>query len=247
MTQSNPVQESQHAKGKEATRKQVRPSLKSTSSRKCKHCGAEIELNVEFCPFCGKKLVDYCTFCGAPMDASDTVCEECGMPAEGTVCPKCGTFNVRSFCRKCNEPLTRAAARAIEKAKEDPKVQQAAKLMDRAAELEEQLEKAAEGTQQAEAQQEYQHVVKDINKLFEEMLPPAGSTPQEQYNYYSARKVAIETVRKVTKTIRTGWVCNYCGCFHSKPSDCAEPWHGGNWIIETEEEVIVTKDYQYEE
>jgi hypothetical protein len=181
------------------------------------------------------------------MDASDTVCEECGMPAEGTVCPKCGTFNVRSFCRKCNEPLTRAAARAIEKAKEDPKVQQAAKLMDRAAELEEQLENAAEGTQQAEVQQEYQNVVKDINKLFEEMLPPAGSTPQEQYNYYSARKVAIETVRKVTKTTRTGWVCNYCGCFHSKPSDCAEPWHGGTWIYETEEEVIVTKDYPYEE
>ena len=126
MTQSNPAIESQHAKGKEASKKQVRPSLKSKSSRKCKHCGAEIELNVEFCPFCGKKLVDYCTFCGAPMDASDTVCEECGMPAEGTVCPKCGTFNVRSFCRKCNEPLTRAAARAIEKAKEDPKVQQMA-------------------------------------------------------------------------------------------------------------------------
>lgn len=247
MTQSNPAIEPQHAKGRETTKKQVRPSHKSTSSRKCKHCGAEIELNVEFCPFCGKKLVDYCTFCGAPMDASDTVCEECGMPAEGTVCPKCGTFNVRSFCRKCNEPLTRAAARAIEKAKEDPKVQQAAKLMDRAAELEEQLENAAEGTQQAEVQQEYQNVVKDINKLFEEMLPPAGSTPQEQYNYYSARKVAIETVRKVTKTTRTGWVCNYCGCFHSKPSDCAEPWHGGTWIYETEEEVIVTKDYQYEE
>ena len=234
------------AKYKTLTQQLEQERKKTLRTRKCKFCGAEIEMNMEFCPHCGKKLADYCTFCGAPMDPSETVCEECGMPAEGVVCPKCGTFNVRSFCRQCNEPLTRAAARAIEKAKEDPKVQKAAQLMDRAAELEEQMETATE-EQKQEAAQEYQRVVKDINQLFEEMLPPAGSTPQEQYNYYSARKVAIETTQKVVISRKTGWVCTYCGCFHSKPSDCCEPWHGGTWIYKTEETVITNREYKYEE
>ena len=190
---------------------------------------------------------DHCTFCGAPMSPSDTHCEECGMPAEGVVCPNCGTLNFRPFCSKCNAPLNRAAVRAVEKALEDPKVQQAARLMDQAAELEEALETANDEQSKAENQETYQQVVKDINQLFEEMLPPAGSTPEEQFNYYSARRVAVERIQTVKRTIRTEWVCNYCGCHHHQPSDCVEPWRGGTWIYETEEVTIHTKTYEYEE
>lgn len=251
------------------TAKKTLAQHKSSHTHKCRYCGAEIDQDAEFCPNCGKKLADYCTFCGAPMAPTDTVCEECGMPANGVVCPKCGTLNVRSFCRQCNMPLTKAAMRAIEKAKEDPKVKKVAALIDRAAELERQLGDAVphvtEGEQrleellngkveftsvsndQAQVMEEYRQVVKDINQLFEEMLPPVGSTPQEQYNYYSARKVAFESVRKVQIVNRTGWVCNYCGCFHHKPSECCEPWHGGTWIYETIEREEVVTDYCYEE
>ena len=193
-------------------------------------------------PFTGR-----CTFCGAPMEAGETICEECGMPVDGVVCPNCGIRNYRTFCSHCNTPLTRAAQRAIEKAKEDPKVIQAAQLMDHAAELEEALSTVEEGPAKEQAQQEYQQVVKDINQLFEEMLPPAGSTPEEQYNYYSARKVAVDTVRTVKKETKTGWVCNYCGCLHRQPSECVEPWLGGTWIYKTITETEVVKDYQYEE
>lgn len=181
------------------------------------------------------------------MDPGDMVCEECGMPVDGVVCPTCGTRNYRPFCSQCNTPLNRAALRAVEKAKEDPKVQQAARLMDQAAELEEALQNASDEQTKAEVQETYQRVVKDIDQLFEEMLPPAGSTPEEQFNYYSARKVAIETIKTIKKEIRTGWVCNYCGCHHRQPSDCVEPWHGGRWIYKTEETTIVEKTYQYEE
>lgn len=243
--------------------------VKTSDTRSCPFCHAEIDRHAEFCPFCGKKLVDYCTFCGAKMAPDETVCEECGMPADGVKCPNCGTLNVRSFCRKCNAPLTKAAMRAIEKAKQDPKVQKAAALMARAAELEAHIKGEAptpsEGEQrlkeilggkveftqaevnQTQLEQEYAQVVRDINQLFEEMLPPAGSTPQEQYNYYSARKVAIETVSRVVTVTKTGWVCNYCGCFHKKPSECCEPWHGGTWIYETKESEVVVREYKYEE
>lgn len=239
---------------------------------KCPHCGAEIDKHAEFCPHCGKKLVDYCTFCGAPMAPDETICEECGMPANGVKCPNCGTLNVRSYCRNCNTALTKAAQRAIEKAKQDPKVQQAAALIDRAVELEAMLEKQQVITTEAEqrvmellgqqsetfdveqVKAEYKKIVKDINQIFEEMLPPAGSTPQEQYNYYSARKVAIETTRRThihtEERITTGWVCNYCGCLHNKPSECCEPWRGGTWQYETivvDKDVVETiKEYKYE-
>ena len=193
-------------------------------------------------PFEGK-----CTFCGAPMEPGETICEECGMPADGVVCPNCGTLNFRPFCSKCNSPLNRTALRTVEKAMEDPKVQQAAHLMDQAAELEEALENAGDEQTKAEAQATYQQVVKDINQLFEEMLPPVGSTPEEQFNYYSARKVAIERIQTVKRTIKAEWVCNYCGYHHRQPSDCVEPWQGGTWIYETEEVTLHTKTYEYEE
>lgn len=188
-----------------------------------------------------------CTFCGAPMEPGDTVCEECGMPVDGVVCPQCGTRNYRTFCSHCNMPLTKAAQRVVEKAKEDPKVIQAAQLMDQAAQLEEALETEGDGPAKEQAQQEYQRLVKDLDQLFEEMLPPAGSTPEEQYNYYSARKVAIETVRVIKKDTQTGWVCNYCGCLHRQPSDCVQPWLGGKWIYKTVTETVVTKEYQYKD
>ena len=189
----------------------------------------------------------HCTFCGAPMSPSDTLCEECGMSADGVVCPNCGTLNFRPFCSKCNAPLNRAAVRAVEKAKEDPKVQEAARLMEQAAELEDTLKNTTDEQKKSETQETYQRVVKDINQLFEEMLPPVGSTPEEQFNYYSARRVAVEQLQTVKRTIKAEWVCNYCGCHHRQPSDCVEPWQGGTWIYETEEVTIHTKTYEYEE
>lgn len=220
-------------KTKVQTKQQPQTKQRADSSRHCPNCHAELEEHAEFCPVCGKRFVDYCTFCGASMTLGETVCEECGMPVAGVKCPKCGTLNLRPFCSHCNEPLNKAALRAVEKAKQDPKVQQVAALMDKAAELEEKMEQK-ETADLAAVQQEYEATVKEINETFEQMLPPNGSTPQEQFNYSSARKVAVEAtrkvIRKVYKKVPTEWVCNYCGCHHNKPSDCVKPHLGGIWI-----------------
>lgn len=267
------VEQQTQTQTREKQQRQVKPS----DTKECPNCHATVPKSSEFCPQCGRKLVDYCTFCGAPMGRNETVCEECGMPADGVPCPRCGTLNVRSFCRHCNEPLTKLAIRAVEKAKQDPKVQKAAALMDKAAELEEKIERlragkpakagkpAAKVITEAEKmvmsmlglkqeeevaptvveeetenleqlQEEYQNVVKDINSVLEQMTPPSGSTPQEQFGFYSAQKVAVEATRKVVrqsvKQVRSEWVCNFCGCHHKKPSECAEPWQGGTWLYE---------------
>lgn len=268
------VEEQTQTKEKERRQHQPKPS----DFKECPYCHAQVEKDCEFCPHCGHKLVDYCTFCGASMGRNDTECEECGMPVGGVTCPKCGTLNVRSFCRQCNEPLTRAAIRAIEKAKQDPKIQKTAALMDKAAELEEKINRLKSGktlktvkptlptltkadllvmemlgtqpkqeevkTEEVEEtegleqlQEEFNGVMNDINSMLESLVPPNGSTPQEQFAFYSAQKVAIELSRTVVKRqVETvyGWVCNFCGCFHREPSCCAKPCLGGTWMYRDE-------------
>ncbi len=245
----------------------------------CPHCGAPIEADMELCPVCGWKVVDYCTFCGAPMSPEDMDCPECGMPSDGVLCPDCGTRNFRPFCKQCGKPLSRAARMAIEKAKQDPKVQETARLMRRMAELQSELETldqeealeteaakprelsdvekryrelmAKVGFTPAEAPkvtkptkhtrsrdailEEFRKAVEDTNKVLEEILPPAGMTPQEQRNYFTARKMAvIEIVTEVSYGINPQetlvWKCNHCQVTHSSPEACSFREFGGQWI-----------------
>lgn len=257
------------------------PAVKAGSGA-CPHCGATIEDGLEFCPVCGGKLVDYCTFCGAPMKPDDIDCPECGMPAEGVMCPHCHIRNHRPFCGQCGQPLSRAARVAVDRAKRDPKVHEAARLLVRIAELEAELDadapSEAEGPREptegelrlrklmagaglttpeapkagqpkpeatpvaptskrtrAEILAEYQKAVEDANKAMEEMIPPAGCTPQEQRNYYTARKVAVmETVQESWRGIPVSesmaWECNYCHVLHNNPHECAKPYLGGKWV-----------------
>ena len=247
----------------------------------CPHCGATIEEGLEFCPVCGAKLVDYCTFCGAQMRPDDIDCPECGMPAEGVICPNCHTRNHRSFCGQCGQPLSRAARIAVDRAKRDPKVQEAAKALMRVAELEAELDGAGPALEgepleptegelrmrelmgkvgfrpaeipnserqntnrsRAEILAEYQKAVEEATKAMEEMLPPAGMTPQEQRNYYTARKVAVmETVQESWRGIpmkeSMAWECNFCHVLHNNPHECARPHLGGKWVPCTQCEVV---------
>ena len=268
-----------------------------TDGTRCPICGAEIDSRYEICPECSGKLVSYCTFCGADMDRSDTECPECGMPAGGVRCPKCGTLNHRSFCSACNEPLTRAAQKAVQKALADTKVQEAIEMCNRLAELEAELEAAgvddidegpdsgdeilsegarrmmeimgkvkpgmpehAKPSQPAPSQpapaaarrdvqkikEEYRRTVRDVNKILDEMLPPAGSTPQEQRNFFSARKVAVVTTVRQKVKVPIEWICNYCGCHHKNPSECAEPQLGGTWVYIEKVETTTVREYKYE-
>ena len=246
----------------------------------CPHCGAAVEAEYEICPVCGHKLVDYCTFCGASMLPNDIDCPECGMPSEGVVCPQCGTLNFRSFCRKCNSPLSRAARKTVEKAKADPKVQDAARILAKLIELESEMksceddEEAVDDTPHKPTEkelrlrelmnkigftpaekpkvqskspqlrnrealkEEYQRMVEEANKVLESMVPPAGSTPQEQRNYSTARKVAVmETFKEIVQVNyieqeeRWGWICNECQVFHNGPESCAVRQYGGHWVM----------------
>ena len=277
------VRERERTKPAVATQSASTPeTVDNTGSGVCPHCGATIAPGLEFCPVCGAKLVDYCTFCGAPMRPEDIDCPECGMPAEGIECPTCHIRNHRPFCGQCGRPLSRAARIAVDRAKLDPKVKEAAVALMRIAELEAELDgaepapedegpheptegelrlrelmgqvgfKPAEAPKaekpktersRAEIMAEYQKAVEDANRAMEEMLPPAGMTPQEQRNYATARKVAVlETVQESWRGIpikeSMAWECNYCHVLHNNPCECARPGLGGKWVHCTTCEVV---------
>jgi len=270
------------------TRTREREAVKSTTASKakpsdsegegqCPHCGASVSAAYEICPECGWKLVNYCTFCGAPMNPEDMDCPECGMPADGVMCHTCNVRNFRPFCKQCGQPLSRAARMAVEKAKKDPKVQEAARLLKQVAQLKAELEAASGETEETEPAgptegelrlqalmakvgftaaekpktvtksksgrsreeilAEYQKAVEDTSRILEEMLPPAGSTPQEQRNYYTARKVAmIEICEEHSYGINPKktlvWKCNHCQIIHGSPEDCSFKEFGGEWVVD---------------
>ena len=201
-------------------------SCRTHSGVQCPKCGAAVPQGAEFCPQCGARLVNYCTFCGMPMNPADIECPECGMPANGIKCPQCGTLNQRPFCRSCGAPLTRAAERALQKAKEDPLLRKCEELTLEAEETPEPDKKKA--------------IVQNVNELLSKMLPLDEATPQEKRVFYTARKILV--TRKVHQTLCSGWVCNYCGCTHNQPCECFRPELGGKWIVEE----IVTEVSSYE-
>lgn len=81
----------------------------------------------------------------------------------------------------------------------------------------------------------------EMQAALKAMLPDANMTPAQQRDYACARKVPVIIKEKGVK--QTWWVCNFCGCYHHQPSECAEPWHGGTWF--TEEIEVETKIWKY--
>ncbi len=81
-----------------------------------------------------------------------------------------------------------------------------------------------------EAVKKYKEVAEKLQEELNAMLPDPKATPQEQRNFFSARKInSAELI-----SVRQCWVCNYCGCHHNQPSECYKPWMGGTWIMDTQ-------------
>lgn len=81
-----------------------------------------------------------------------------------------------------------------------------------------------------DAVKKYKEVAQKLQSELNAMLPDPKATPQEQRNFFSARK--IQSAELIS--VRQCWVCNYCGCHHNQPSECYKPWMGGTWIMDTQ-------------
>ena len=83
----------------------------------------------------------------------------------------------------------------------------------------------------AKIMEAYKAKAAEMEATLKSMVPTPGMTPQQQRDFVSARKVAVKTT--VQKQVPQYWICNYCGCTHSHPSECAEPQLGGKWTYRT--------------
>ena len=223
----------------------------------CTFCGADIPRGEEECPECG-------------MSRSGIVCPKCGTRNAGGFCRKCNeplTLAAKKELERAQkDPRFLKAADLVVKAAElqamiEAENQEVPETESKEIELPEDVlrlkellgktmlrqQEKSDGKQQAqrpkskaELRAEYSKIQEELNKALGEMLPPVGSTPQEQRNYFSARKLPVDKI--IRTKIRSAWVCNFCGCWHNCPSECCEPWHGGKWVCEYKEEKIL--DFQ---
>lgn len=104
--------------------------------------------------------------------------------------------------------------------------------------------------QMKELAQDYKQSVQELNDAMADLAPDPGASPQMQRNYFCARKLPVVTVTRHKEIVRkpVEWVCNYCGCHHSQPSECVEPQLGGTWIYQNIEiDQIITEKHWVEE
>ncbi|MGM9873137.1 MAG: zinc ribbon domain-containing protein [Muribaculaceae bacterium] len=111
------------------------------AANECPNCHSPISPNHVICPVCGVPCSTTCTFCGSEMPANEHFCPDCGNARAGITCPDCGTLNFRSFCRKCNRPLNAMAMYALERIKDNPHMQRAAKLNEEIFQIEDEIQR----------------------------------------------------------------------------------------------------------
>lgn len=87
----------------------------------------------------------------------------------------------------------------------------------------------------------YKEKAAEMNDALASMTPPPDFTPEQQRDYFSARKIATvvtETACDMSGYRPTQWRCNFCNNLHDNPSECARPELGGVWEYVSAEEYI---------
>lgn len=82
----------------------------------------------------------------------------------------------------------------------------------------------------------YKAKMAELQMHIDAMMPLTAATPEEQRDFFSARMII--TTKVEIELIRQEWVCNYCGCHHKCPNECAEPQLGGKWIFEEKPKIV---------
>lgn len=77
----------------------------------------------------------------------------------------------------------------------------------------------------------YREKAAEMDAALAALTPPPDFTPQQQRDYYSARKIArVDTQYDMSGYSPMMWRCNVCSALHPCPSDCVSPELGGQWI-----------------
>lgn len=83
----------------------------------------------------------------------------------------------------------------------------------------------------------YREKAAEMDAALAALTAPPDFTPEQQRDYYSARKIAtVEMEYDMSGYHPMMWRCNVCSALHPCPSDCVSPELGGQWIYLTPEQ-----------
>lgn len=238
---------------------------RSLTPDKCSFCGEQTKPEAKFCTKCGQpKEGLLCPECGTLN--SRNFCRKCGAPltpmGQAALAEAKNDPAFQAVEAKAKE-LAELHARIVELQNQQPKAELSdadKALLDEYADVLSSIgaykpqekpkrhlvpdaqtrphyeEKALSLDEIMEA---YRQKADEMNQAMAAMVPPPDFTPEQQRDYYTARKVAtLESEYSIDWNgyNPSQWKCNYCGYLHPNPSDCAEPQLGGVWIYQTPEE-----------
>jgi len=161
-----------------------------------------------------------CPACGAQVGATDKFCEECGAPLSSTESsePK-QTAQIQGIAPK-EEKKTQTVTAAIGKEKK-------------------------EGEKKADRPQGIPVI--DLPKLSLKKTEEANKPKKDTQGDSEHKAIVRDSVNlpklKLTEQVelqRTGWICNFCGCLHNKPSECSRPELGGQWQQSEKKTIAIT-------
>ena len=97
----------------------------------------------------------------------------------------------------------------------------------------------AKGMSLEDIMKAYKEKAAEMDEALAALTPPPDFTPEEQRDYFSARKIA-----RLDQPVPMLWKCNLCGALHPCPSECAEPQLGGQWVTVSPDEFYANGGYR---
>lgn len=240
---------------------------RSLTPEKCSFCGAAMSPTAKFCTHCGQSREGVvCPICGTLN--SRNFCRKCNSPLtpmaqiEQERAKNDHKFKaVQAKARELTELHERIEQLKNEKPHEDivnRLSEKDRKMVDEYAELlksmgvtipqvpsdtqpEQEIRKTYEENIMSldEIMAAYREKAAEMDAALSALTPPPDYTPEQQRDYYSARKIAtLHTEYDMSGYQSSMWQCNLCGAIHNCPSECMRPELGGTWIYVTPEQYI---------
>ena len=82
----------------------------------------------------------------------------------------------------------------------------------------------------ADAIAAYRLKAREMQAALDAIVPDESMDAEEQRNFFTACHIVVMTEVTTRSRVKDGWICNWCGCHHSTPSECYRPELGGKWI-----------------
>lgn len=240
---------------------------RSLNPEKCSFCGASMSVTARFCTHCGQPREGItCPQCGTLN--SRNFCRKCNSPLtpmaqiEQERAKNDPKFKIVQAKAKELAELHRQIEQLRKGRKQEESVhhlsEEDKKMVDEYAQLLQSMGVMVSGSQgNAPQEQEtrkryeenimsldeimdaYRNKVAEMDAALSALTPPPDYTPEQQRDYYSARKIAtIHTEYDMSGYRSSMWQCNLCGAIHNCPSECTRPELGGTWIYVTPEQYI---------